>query len=225
MCLLYLLILYAGVSALAIWLLPHWLSIPLVTVVGVVLLFVIWKVRGFVKKVKAKFGDLIPQEKVCSLAANEPFNSHGFAFTFPVACEVNQTHFRDVVALVLKPKLEFDGAPKDTLLIASTFPPADLKEKISNQIEKVFSQVEGHASEPEPITLGQMQGERRAFATSKDGKDVRGESVFLGDEKGSIGWVAIGEGAAFETLAAKYRELAMLIQRTETPRPPTANPS
>lgn len=216
--------LYVGASALAFWLLPHWLAAALVGVVGIALLWVYLKIRRFMKKVKAKLGGLIPQEKICSLAANEPFNGHGFAFTLPVPCEVSQTHFREVEALLLKPKFDFPNAPRDTLLVVSTFPPAELKPKINDILEKVFAQVEGKATESSPVTVGNLQGERQTFATSKDGKDVRGEAVYLGDENGSIVWMAIGMGETFETLAAKYRELALLIRRTETPKP-EPNPS
>jgi hypothetical protein len=212
--------LYVGASALAFRFLPHWLAATLVSVVGIALLWVYWKIRSFIKKIKAKLGELVPQqEKLCSLAANEPFSGHGFSFTFPVACEVSQTHFREIAALVLKPKFDFPGAPKDALLVVSTFPPEELKPKINETLEKVFTQVEGGAEEPSPVTVGNLQGERRAFATSKDGKDVHGEAVYLGDANGSIVWVAIAPAETFETLAAKYRELAVLIRRTETPTP------
>lgn len=218
MCLIYFVVLaYLGASALAIWLLPHWLSFPLVVFVGVVLFWVIWKILGFLKKVKKALGGFIPQETLCSLAANEPFKGNGFAFTFPVACDVSQTKFREVEALILKPKFDFPGRPKDTLMVVSTFPPEELKPKINDTIDKIFAQVEGKAGEPEAVEVGPFKGELRPFATSKDGKNVRGESVFLGDAKGSIAWVAIAEGEAFDVLAAKYRELAVLIQRIDIP--------
>ncbi|HSY18857.1 MAG TPA: hypothetical protein VK815_11005 [Candidatus Acidoferrales bacterium] len=220
MCLLYFVILaYIGLSALAFWLLPHWLSIPLIAVMGIVLAIVLWKIMRFFKKVKKALAQFIPQEMLCSLAAAEPFTGRGFAFTFPVPCDVAYTHFHDLEALILKPKFDFPGAPKDALLIASTFPPAELKPKIDNFIEKIFAQVEGRGGEPVPVEVGPLKGERRMFTTNKDGKDVRAESVFLGDEKGSIAWVAIAEGPAFDVLAAKYRELALLIQRVEAAPP------
>ena len=223
MCLLYFIILaYIGVSALAFWLLPHWLGIPLIAVMGIGLVVVLWKIMRFLKKVKKALAQFIPQEKLCSLAASEPFTGHGFAFTFPVACEVAHTHFHDLEALILKPKFDFLGAPKDALLIVSTFSPAELKPKINDFIEKIFAQVEGQGGEPVPVAVGPLKGEQRLFTTAKDGKDVRAESVFLGDEKGSIAWVAIAEGPAFEVLAAKYRELALLIQRVETAPPPAS---
>lgn len=218
MCLIYFVVLaYMGASALAIWLLPHWLSFPLVVFVGIVLVWLIWKTLGFFKKVKKALGSFIPQEMLCSLAANEPFKGNGFAFTFPVACDVSQTKFHEVEALILKPKFDFAGRPKDTLMVVSTFPPEELKPKINDTIDKIFAQVEGKAGEPEAVEVGPYAGELRPFATSKDGKNVRGESVFLGDAKGSIAWVAIAEGEAFDVLAAKYRELAVLIQRIDVP--------
>src|SRR6185369_6402110 len=106
---------YIGVSALAYWLLPHWLSIPLIAIMGIVLAVVLWKIMRFFKKVKKALAQFIPQEKLCSLAAAEPFTGHGFAFTFPVACEVSQTHFHEVEALILKPKFDFPGAPNESL--------------------------------------------------------------------------------------------------------------
>jgi hypothetical protein len=215
---------YAGASALALRFLPPWLAIPLVSIVGLALLYLWWKIRRFFKKLKATFADFIPQENIRKLAAGETFNGHGFTFTFPVACEVSQTHFHEVEALLLKPKFDFEGAPKDTMLVVSTFSPEELKPEINETIEKIFAQVEGKGSEPAPVTVGPLAGERRTFATSKDGKDVRGEVVYLGDKNGSIVWVAIAMGSeAFETLGAKYRELALLIKRVESPAPP--NPS
>jgi hypothetical protein len=225
MCLIIIVVLlYAGASALALRFLPSWLSIPLVSIVGLGLLYVWWKIRTLFKKIKAKFADYIPQETICKLKAGEPFNGHGFAFTFPVECEVSQTKFHEIEALILKPKFDFADAPKDTILVVSTFPPEELKPEINDTIEKVFAQVEGQAGEPAPVTVGPLSGERRTFATNKDGKDVRGEAVYLGDKNGSIVWVAIAMGDSFETLSAKYRELALLVKRVETP-PANSAPS
>ena len=224
MCLLIFIVLaYAGVSALAIWLLPQWLSIPLVVIIGIALLWVFWKIRQFIKKVKKALADVIPQEKLCSLAANENFKGHGFSFTFPVACEVSQTHFHDVEALMLKPKFELANAPQGTLMVVSTFPPGELKPKINATIEKIFGQLGGQASEPAPVEVGQLKGERTTFAVSKDGKDVQGEAVYLGDQNCSIVWVAIATKDGIAELATKYRELAVLIQRVEKTPPPAAS--
>jgi hypothetical protein len=230
MCLIVIIVLlYAGASALALRFLPLWLSIPLVSIVGLGLLYVWWKIRTFFKKIKATFADLIPQETICKLKAGEPFNGHGFAFTFPVECEVSQTKFHEVEALMLKPKFDFAGAPKDTMLVVSTFPPEELKPQINETIEKIFAQVEGQAGESAPVTVGPLNGERRTYTTNKDGKDVRGEAVYLGDKNGSIVWVAIALADSFETLSAKYRELALLIKHVETPpassTPIVPNPS
>ena len=222
MCLLYIIIIvYLGASALAVWLLPSWLSYPLVGAVGIALCVVIWKIRGFIKKLKQAVTGLIPEKKLRSLAAGETFAGHGFTFTFPMPCEVFQTQIQEVEALILKPKFDFPGAPRETLLVVSTFPPGELKPKINETIEKIFAQVEGKAGDPEPVELGLLKGERRTFATSKDGKDVRGEAVFLGDQQGSIMWAAIAEAKHFDMLCAKYRELAVLVQRVA---PPAANP-
>jgi len=224
MCFLYFIVIgYLGFSALALWLLPQWLSIPLVAIMGVVLAIVMWKIVHFFKKVKKAVGGFIPQEKLCSLAAGEPFNGHGFTFTFPMACEVSQTRFREVEALILKPKFDFPNAPKNTLMVVSTFPPEELKPKINDSIEKIFAQVEGRAGELEPVEVGPLKGERSTFATAKDGKDVRGEAVSLGDGRCSIIWIAIAEASTFDALSAKYRELAVLIQRVETAQPPPPN--
>ena len=218
MCLIYFVVLaYLAASGLAIWLLPHWLSFSMVVFAGIVLIWVIWKIMSFVRRVKTALGDLIPQETLCTVAVNEPFKGNGFAFTFPVACDVSQTKFHEVEALILKPKFDFPGRPKDTLMVVSTFPPEELKPKINETIEKIFAQVEGKAGEPQAVQVGQLKGELRPFATSKDGKNVRGEAVFMGDAKGSIAWVAIAEGEAFDVLSAKYRELAVLIQRVDVP--------
>src|SRR5260221_4034698 len=102
--LLVLFLLFVAGAALAVKFLPLWLSITLILLIGLPAIGIIWKIMGFIKKVKKALGDLVPQEKLRSLAANEAFQGHGFAFTFPVACDVSHTHFHEIEALILKPK-------------------------------------------------------------------------------------------------------------------------
>jgi hypothetical protein len=218
--LVFLLLVFAGIAALAIWLLPLWLSLSLIVLSGVPLAWAVWKVTSFIKKLKKGLADFIPQEKLCVLAAGEPFRGYGFAFTFPIPCEVSQTRFDDVEALLLKPRFDFPGAPKDSLVAVSTFPKDELKGKINETIERIFSQIqESRAEEYAPLKIGSLEGERRGFAAAKDGKSIKGEAVYLGDQDHSIVWVAIAPEDAFEPLAAQYRELVCLIQRVAKSEP------
>ena len=219
MCLIYfILMLFAGVSALALWLLPLWLAITLILLVGIPLVWGMWKISRFVKKLKQQFGELIPQERLCTLASNEPFRGHGFSFTFPVRCEVSHTHFQEVEALILKPAFEFPGAPKDSLMVASTFSKAELKPKIDGIINKIFAQIQTSSTEKSaPVQVGAFTGERRTLSVTKDGKTINAEAVYLDGQTGSIIWLAIAPAETFATLSEKYRELACLIQRIEIP--------
>lgn len=221
----FILFMFACFAALAISFLPLWLSIPLVLLTGIPLIWVIWKVRKFIKGLKAALADLIPSEKKETVIAGDTYQGQEFAFTFPVACEVSQTRIQDVEALLLKPKFDFADAPKDSLMVASTFTRAELKEKINGVVEKIFSQIEdSQREESTPVKVGPFEGERRAFAAAKDGKSVKGEAVYLDIEKGSIVWVAIAPDDKFDLLATKYRELAVLIRRTESNRPALEQP-
>lgn len=214
--LIFVLLVFVGFSALAIKVLPLWLSIPLVVIIGVPLVWLIWKITRFIKKVKEEFSDFIPKEKVQKIGANETFRGHGFSFTFPVASEVSQIQIQDFEALMIKPRFDFPDAPKDTLLVASTFTRAELKEKIDETIEKIFARIEdSQLSDPVPATVGDLTGERQSFAATKDGKSVKGEAVYLDIKGGSIVWVALGPEAIFEKLTARYQELALLIKRAQ----------
>jgi len=90
-------------------------------------------------------------------------------------------------------------------------------------IERIFSQIqESRAEEYAPLKIGSLEGERRGFAAAKDGKSIKGEAVYLGDQDHSIVWVAIAPEDAFEPLAAQYRELVCLIQRVAKSEPATS---
>lgn len=212
----FVLLVFTGTAALVLWLFPLWLGIPLVVLTGIPLIWVMWKIRGLIKKLKHELGDLFPKEKTEMIAANAPFRGQGFTFTFPVACEVSQIQLQDFEALMVKPKFAFAGAPKDTLLVASTFSRAELKEKINETIEKICSQIEqSQTEESAPVTVGSFAGERRAFAAAHGGKSLKGEAVYLDILNGSIVWVAIAPDDLFDELASKYRELAVLVQRVD----------
>lgn len=217
MCILILILLvYVFVSALALWLLPAVVAIPIVVVVGLAILAVVWKIRSFFKGVKQELvkAGLAPEEKKFSLKAGEQFKGAGMDFAFPVPCEVSQTRMQDFECLMLQPKFSFPGAPKDTLLVVSSFTIAELKDNLNAKIEELFKRVqESRQEQSEPVTAGNLSGERRYFSATRDGKTIQAEAVYLGDDKGSIIWVAIAPEENFETLSAKYRELALLVKR------------
>ncbi|HWY77093.1 MAG TPA: hypothetical protein VN281_15825 [Verrucomicrobiae bacterium] len=214
---LFLALVFILAAALAIKCLPQWLGISLILLFGIPLVWIVWKIRKFFKKVKAKLGDILPQEKLCSLQPNEPFKGKGFAFTLPVACDVSQTAVKDFEALILKPKMEIGGAPKESMITASTFSVEEMRAKINQQLERIFSNIQELRSEDfAPIEIGGRHGQRRAFSASKDSKNLQGEAVYLGDESYAIAWVAMSTPETFDGLTAKYRELAQLIERTPT---------
>jgi hypothetical protein len=169
------------------------------------------------------------QERLASVPANERFRGNGFAFTFPVPCEVSQTVIDDLEALLLKPKLEGNGTGPQGLMIVSTIPREELKNKINSQLEAVFSQVrtaiaaqrrEGQdfrAEEFLPAEVGPFRGEYRTLHAVKDGKAVRGETVYLGGEKFSVAWALIGPADTFDSAAERFRELASLVERMAEP--------
>jgi len=221
MCLLiFLLLIYVGVSALVLWLLPAVVAVPIVTVVGIVILVVIWKIRSFFKGVKEKMVDMgfAPEEKTISLKAGELFKGQGIDFAFPVPCEVSQTRILDCECLMLKPRFDFPDAPEDSLMVVSTFKIEELKEQTNSRIESLFAQVQAtRQEESAPVTVGMLSGERRFFSATKDDQTVKCEAVMVGDEQGSLVWVAIAPEDKFDTLSAKYRELALLVKRAGEP--------
>jgi len=215
--LLFILIVIALILAAARFL-PWWLSVALIAVLVmpvVLITFAFFAVFRIAKKELAKqFPDVIPQKKVSSLAAGKEFRGNGFGFTFPVACEVSQTVIDDFEALILKPKVHLRGEPGDSMLIVSTIPKDEMKKNVTKKLDAIFSKIEElRASDFSPLEVGQLAGEGRTFEASKDGKSVRGESVYLGKRAYSVAWQIITAPESFDEVAGKYRELAPMIQR------------
>src|SRR5262249_33479629 len=148
------------------------------------------------------------QEKEHSLAANEPFQGRGFSFAFPVACDVSQSFVADCEALTIKPKFNFLEKTKETMLVVSTFPMEEIKGKVGAKIQTVTALVKPlETSAFSPMQVGALNGERQTLSATKDGQELRGESVFLGGDGYSIAWFAFGPVNEFEPTVAKYREL------------------
>jgi hypothetical protein len=157
------------------------------------------------------------------------FRGNGFAFTFPVPCEVSQMVIDDLEALLLKPELDGNGGAPQGLMIVSTIPRDELKMKIDSQLEAVFSQVRTALAEQSrvgqdfraegflPAEVGPFRGEYRTLEAVKDGKAIRGETVYLGGEKFSVAWALMGPVDAFESAAGRFRELASRIERVAEP--------
>jgi hypothetical protein len=227
--------LIATAIIVAAWLLPWWATLLLVFLIIAPVVYFVWKILRTLKKevvpALKKFSEGMPraQERLASVPAGERFRGNGFAFTFPVPCDVSQTVIDDLEALLLKPKLNGDGATPNGLIIVSTIPRDELKNKINSQLEAVFSQVqtalaqqprEGQALRAEeflPAEVGPFRGEFRRLEIVKDGKAVRGETVYLGGEKFSVAWALIGPAETFDPAAARFRELAGLIERMAEP--------
>lgn len=207
---------------LVLWLLPWWASVALVLLVFVPVAWIGWKILSALKSAAKQLKDGWPQaqERVCQLPANEPFRGNGFAFTFRVPCDVNQTVIDDLEILLVKPKLAADAPPDQALLVISTMPVMELKQNVNERLDSIFTQVKEIRSEPDaPVRVGALGGERRAFEAEKDGKAMRGEMIYLGDEKFSVGWILITPPDVFESRAGQLRELATLVRRLETPGP------
>src|SRR5438552_5863691 len=96
--LLFLLIVLAAIIA-ALWLLPWWLSVALLVVIGAPLAWVAWKIVKTLQAVRQAVQGIMPAKRVCTLPAGEPFRGSGFAFTCPVECDVSQTIMEGLEAL------------------------------------------------------------------------------------------------------------------------------
>jgi len=224
--------LIATALIVAAWLLPWWATLLLVVLIIAPVVYFVWKIIRTVKKeivpALKKFSEGMPraQERLAAVPAGERFRANGFAFTLPVACDVSQTVIDDLEALMLKPKLNGDAGGPSGLMVLSTIPRDELKERINAQLEQVFSQVqtaltqqprEGQAFRAEdflPAEVGPFKGEYRRLEVTKDGKSLRGETVYLGGAKFSLAWALIGPAEAFEHAADQFREMAGLIERT-----------
>lgn len=69
-----------------------------------------------------------------------------------------------------------------------------------------------------PIMVGDLSGERRTFEAMNEGKSIRGETVYLGQQNFSLGWAVVGTTESFEPTAERFRELAALVKRVEEPK-------
>jgi len=102
----------------------------------------------------------------------------------------------------------------DSMLVVSTIPKDEIKAKVTEKLETVFSEIqEVRTGDFGPLQISPLRGECRTFEAAKDGKSIRGESVYLGDEAYSIAWQIITPPNSFDQIAGKYRELAGLIER------------
>jgi hypothetical protein len=192
------------------------LSLAIVAAVVVPVIWLVWKFISMLKKVASVFADVIPKKRLCSLRPGEPFRGSGFAFTFPVACEVSHTILDDLEALVLKPQVQPASEQGDSMLIVSTISKDEMKTKTNAKLEAIYSKVPWlKADEFAPFMVGSLHGECRAFQASKDGTSVRGETVYLGDDFHSVAWVILTPSEVFESVASQYRELAALVQRVD----------
>jgi hypothetical protein len=212
------LLLIAVAVVAAILFLPWWLSLALIFI----LLLPIWiaiavfvMLKAASKQIGKEINSAIGrQESRRSLKAGENFQGNGFSFTFPVACQVTQTVIADFEAIVLKPQLHARREPGASLLIISTMSKSEMKTTATEKIDEVFTKIdEVNVSQFAPLQVGSLSGEYRMFEASKDGKSLRGESAYLGDNSYSVAWQIITARDSFEPVAAKYRELAGLIQR------------
>jgi hypothetical protein len=222
--------------AVAIYL-PWWVFLLVIFAILAPVAWMIWKVISTIKK------EVIPaiqevakgmpraQERLCNLPAGEPFRGNGFTFTLPVACEVSQTVIDDLEVLLLKPKLNDVNPAASGLMVVSTIPRDELKTRINNHLESIFAQVREHIARlPEegqgmqtgnfvPLEVSGLQGECRRMEFTREGKHLHGETVYLGEHAFSVGWALFCPAEGFTSAAARYRELASLIERVKEPIP------
>jgi hypothetical protein len=211
-----------GLVAVTFWLLPWWASVALVVCVFGPVGWVSWKILSVLKSAAKQIKEGWPQaqERVCSLPAGEPFRGNGFAFTFPVPCEVSQTVIDDLEILLLKPKLTPDAPPDQSLVVVSTMPVQELKDNVNERLDSIFTQVKEIRTEPDaPVQVAGLNGERRGFEAQKEGKSLRGEMVYLGDDAHSVGWILFTTPDIFDSRAAQLRELTPLIRRVSADVP------
>lgn len=213
---LFLIVVAAAVAAL--WFLPWWLSLALFVIVMLPVAWIGWKIVSALKAVVNVIADAMPKKKLCSLASGERFQGAEFSFTLPVACEVSQIVIDDFEALMLKPQIYASDELGESPIVVSTILKEEMKVKITTKLEDVFSKIPGlRAGDFVPVQVGALQGERREFEASKDGKSIRGESVYLGDEDYSVTWVIVAPSDSFDFAAGKYREFAGLFNRIRKP--------
>src|SRR2546423_10444046 len=143
-----LILVVAAALVLTAWFLPWWAALALVVVVIAPIGWIGWKIVRTIKKdivpALKRVGEGMPraQERLCSLPAGEPFRGNGFAFTFPVPCEVSQMVIDDLEALLLKPALNGSKSPASGLMVVSTMARDELKTRITGQLDAVFDQVQ-----------------------------------------------------------------------------------
>jgi hypothetical protein len=232
---LFLVLIVAVAFVLSAWLLPWWATLALVVVIIAPLAWVAWKIVSAIKRdvvpALKKVAEGMPraQERMASVPAGERFRGNGFAFTFPVPCDVSQTVIDDLEVMLLKPKLNGSTNVPKGVMVVSTIPREELKTKINAQLDAVFAQVrtaiarqacEGTELQTESFIsaeVGPFRGECRKFEASNEGKKLRGETVYLGDERFSVGWALMGPADTFDAGAERYRELAGLIERVTEP--------
>jgi hypothetical protein len=212
----------AALVGLAFSLLPWWVGVGLIVLVILPVGWFAWKILSAVKSAVKQIKEGMPQaqERVCALPAGEPFRGNGFAFTFPVPCDVSQTVIDDLEILLLKPKLSADASPDQALVVVSTMPREELRENVNERLDALFTQIKEVRAEPDaPVQVGLLSGERRTFEAEKDGRGLRGEMVYLGDNTHSVGWILITPPEIFAAHAARLREMTPLIRRTEVAEP------
>jgi hypothetical protein len=209
------------IAGVAIWYLPWWITLGLVAIIVMPVLSLVVALLAITRTLKSEakkhFGDLLPQKMERKLAADEEYSDDEFRFRFPVACEVSRTTMQDFEALMIKPKVHAKGQAGDSMLIVSTISQDEMKTNVSEKLDEIFSKIEEvRTGEFERLVIGPLSGESRTFEASKDGKSVRGESAYLGlenEDEYSVAWQIITERDAFDAVAAKYRELAKLVER------------
>lgn len=212
---------------LVCWLLIHMVGLPVAA--GVLLLGIIavrFALSRAGKAVKNFTEDIIPKQKTLKLAAGERFEGMAFAWTFPIACEVQQTVIDDLETLLVKPAFElWDGAP-EMALTAATMSTQEMKEGTEDKLEEALTAVPDLQSDGYvPVQVGPYSGEGKFFDASSESGPVKGEFIYLGDENFSIAWNLVVLADKFQPLADQFRQLASLIERKEPAEAEDTQPS
>ena len=179
--------------------------------IGAFALILFATLRGFASGFRDKVG---PQKKTLRLKAGEPFRGEAVAFTFPVACEIQQ-----MAAMGMEfvgAKLRIDGADKDLpamIAAANCMTADDMRARLEPVLERAAAHPAAQVGAWEPTEQLGMTGQRREIRSVKNGRHLRAEMVLLGQDKFVLAWIAGAREEAFEPVAEQVRAMAASVER------------
>ena len=212
--LLTLLLIGAVAGAIASRFMPWWQAVlvglsPFLFIAVFALIF-LSLIRSFTKGIQDKVG---PKKTTLRLKPGEPFRSESIAFTFPVACEVQQMGSMGMEFVGVRPQIE--GVDKDLpamIAAANCISVEDMQAKLEPVLTRAAALPDAQLGEWEVTEQLGMTGKRRELRSVKDGRHLRAEMVFLGHDKFVLGWIAGAREEAFESVASQVRAMAASVE-------------